>query len=133
MSKHLLLTGATGLVGQYLLRDFLEQGTPMAVVVRPSGRESAEDRVAQMLADWEGELGVTLPRPVCLEGDVTLPGMGLEAHQRDWVASHCESVLHNAASLRLFGQDRAKEPWLSNLTGTAHVLDSCRQAGLRQL
>jgi thioester reductase-like protein len=133
MSKHLLLTGATGLVGQYLLREFLSQGTPLAVMVRRSGTESAQDRVDQMLAYWEGELGVTLPRPVCLEGDVTLPGLGLGPPQREWVASHCDSVLHNAASLRLFGQDRTKDPWLSNLTGTTHVLDFCRQAGLRQL
>jgi thioester reductase-like protein len=133
MSKHFLLTGATGLVGQYLLRDFLVQETPMAVLVRRSGRESAQERVGQVLAYWEGELGRPLLRPVCLEGDVTLPGLGLAADERAWVARHCGPVLHNAASLRLFGEDRAKDPWLSNLTGTANVLDFCRQAGLREM
>ena len=133
MSKHLLLTGATGLVGQYLLRDFILQGKPMAVVVRSSERQSAQERVEEMLAFWEGELDVALPRPVCLAGDVTVPGLGLTADQRDWVEHHCDAVLHNAASLRLFGQDRSKDPWLSNLTGTANVLDFCRQAALREL
>jgi thioester reductase-like protein len=133
MSKYLLLTGATGLVGQYLLRDFLLERTPLAVVVRPSGRESARERIDQILAYWERELPMALPRPVCLEGDVTLAGLGLDAKERDWVAHNCGSVLHNAASLRLFGEDRAKDPWLSNLTGTANVLDFCRQTGLDEM
>jgi thioester reductase-like protein len=34
MSKHLLLTGCTGLLGQYLLRDLLLGGVPLAVVIR---------------------------------------------------------------------------------------------------
>jgi thioester reductase-like protein len=133
MSNHLFLTGATGLVGQYLLRDLLTQGRPMAVVVRSSGGQSAEERVDEILTFWEDQLGTSLGRPVCLEGDVTLPGLGLDTDQRRWVASHCGPVLHNAASLRLFGDDRIKDPWLSNLTGTANVLDFCRQAGLREL
>jgi thioester reductase-like protein len=133
MSKYLLLTGATGLVGQYLVRDFLLQGTPTAVVVRSSEGESARERMENVLAHWERECGLDLPRPVCLEGDITLPGLGLGADERAWVARHCGRVLHNAASLRLFGTDRTKEPWLSNLTGTAHLLDFCRETGLREL
>jgi thioester reductase-like protein len=133
MSTHLLLTGATGLVGQYLLREFLEQGMPMAVVVRSSGDASARQRVENVLAHWRSTTGVDLPRPVCLEGDITLPNLGLGAPERAWLARHCGQVIHNAASLRLFGKDQAQEPWLSNLRGTAHVLDFCRQAGLREL
>ena len=133
MSKHILLTGATGLLGQYMLRDFLLQKMPTAVVVRSSGGESAKDRVEKLLAQWEAESGGELPRPVCLDGDITLPGLGLSADDRDWAARHCGPVLHNAASLTLFGKDRHKDPWLSNLTGTANMLDFCRAAGLRDL
>jgi thioester reductase-like protein len=133
MSKHLLLTGATGLVGQYMLRDFLQDGVPTAVVVRALERESAHDRVDKVLAHWEKASGLDLARPVCLEGDITLPGLGLGAVERQWVARHCGPVVHNAASLQLFGQDRNEEPWLSNLTGTANVLDFCHETGLREL
>ena len=38
MSKYLLLTGATGLVGQYLLRDLLLEGMPVAVLIRSQGQ-----------------------------------------------------------------------------------------------
>jgi thioester reductase-like protein len=133
MSTHLLLTGATGLLGQYLLRDFLLQGRQMAVVVRPSAGESARERVDQLMARWDKELGWQLPRPVCLEGDVAAPGLGLSPADRDWIAQNCGPVLHNAASLRLFGKERDQDPWLSNLTGTTNVLELCRQAGLREL
>ena len=133
MSKHLLLTGATGLLGQYMLRDFLLQKRPTAVIVRSSGGQSAFDRIEKLVAQWEGEGALELPRPVCLDGDITVPGLGLSADDRDWAARHCGPVLHNAASLQLFGKDRQKDPWLSNLTGTANILDFCRAAGLCEM
>jgi thioester reductase-like protein len=133
MSKHLLLTGATGLVGQYLLRDFLLEGTPLAVLIRSKGKRSAHERLEQILGHWEDELGRRLPRPVCLEGDISSPGLGLRHAERRWAAQHVGPVLHNAASLNFTGKDHAKEPWLSNFSGTANVLDFCRELRLREL
>jgi thioester reductase-like protein len=133
MSRYLLLTGATGLLGRYLLRDLLLAGTPVAVLVRSRGGQCAAARAEQVLAHWETDLSRCLPRPVCLEGDITVPGLGLAAAERRWLADHCDRVLHNAASLTFYGTDRSRDPWLSNLTGTAHVLEVCREAGLRRL
>jgi thioester reductase-like protein len=133
MSNQILLTGCTGLLGQYLLRDLLLEGVPLAVLIRAKKDEPAAERLNQVVGYWEGELGRPLPRPACLEGDITLPGLGLSGRDRGWVARNCGSVLHNAASLAFVGKDRAKDPWLSNLTGTANVLDLCRHARLREL
>ncbi len=133
MSQYLLLTGSTGLVGQYLLRDLLLDGASVAVLIRSTGRESARDRLESVISHWERELSHPLPRPVCLEGDITLSGLGLTAEARRWAFQNCSSLLHNAASLTFFGKDRKADPWLSNLTGTANVLQFCRQAGIRQL
>jgi nucleoside-diphosphate-sugar epimerase len=133
MAEYVLLTGATGLVGQYLLRDLLLRETPVAVLIRASGGQSARERVEQVLTYWEQELGRSLPRPVCLEGDIATAGLGLDAKARRWVAEHRLRVLHNAASLTFLGKDRSRDPWLSNLIGTGHVLDFCRQAGVREL
>ena len=126
MLQRLLLTGATGQVGRYLVRDLLLKGQPLAVLLRPRGDQTAGDRLDGVLGYWERELGRPLPRPVCLEGDVALPGLGLDAATRRWVARHCDALLHNAASLTFVGADRDKDPWLTNLTGTAHVLDGLR-------
>src|SRR5262245_46898416 len=133
MTEYLLLTGAAGLLGQYLLRDLLLRDTPMAVLLRPRGKETARDRVEKVLGRWEGELGRPLPRPVCLAGDISQPGLGLSPGDTEWAARHRPRVLHNAASLTFFGKVRTREPWLSNYTGTAHVLDFCRAAGVREL
>ena len=62
MATHLLLTGATGQVGQYLLRDLLLKNQPVAVLIRARGKESARDRLEQILTRWEGILDVPLGR-----------------------------------------------------------------------
>jgi thioester reductase-like protein len=133
MAEYILLTGATGLVGQYLLRDLLLRESPVAVLIRSQDRDPAPERVERVKKHWERELGRPLPRPVCLEGDIVAAGLGLDDAARQWAAGHCRQVLHNAASLTFFGKDRSLDPWLSNLTGTGNVLGFCRQVGLREL
>ncbi len=127
-----LLTGATGLLGSYLLRDCLRAGHRMAVLVRPSATESGRERIDASLTRWENKTGQILPRPVILEGDLCRPDLGLTASDRRWIGGHCRAILHNAAKLTFYGTDRQREPWLSNVEGTRHVLELCRQCGIRQ-
>ncbi|MGE0607020.1 MAG: SDR family oxidoreductase [Pirellulales bacterium] len=129
MDSYILLTGATGLVGRYLVRDLLLEGERLALVIRPSERENVYERSEAILQHWERELAMELPRPVCLAGDVQQEGLGLSQADRRWVAGHCDQVIHNAASLVFNGSDRREEPWTTNLDGTRHVLELCH--GLR--
>src|SRR5262249_16995136 len=76
------------------------------------------------------QLGEPLPRPVCLEGDVTEPGLGLSDAAERWVAGHCDRLVHSAASLAFFGAEKAREPWLSNYSGTINVARFCRRSGI---
>ena len=133
MPTHLLLTGATGLLGRYLLRDLLARGVPVAALVRPRGAEPAATRLEEVVAEQERLAGLSLPRPICLEGDVTAPGLGLSAGDADWAATHCGRVLHSAASLVFRGSDRERDPWLTNLAGTRNVLAFCRDSGIGEL
>src|SRR5437870_3742094 len=96
---HILLTGATGLVGQYLVRDLLLAGKSLAVLIRAQEKTSAPRRLEKIMAHWDRKLGRRLPRPVCLEGEITSSGLGLSAEARRWVAKNCQAMLHNAASL----------------------------------
>ena len=130
---HLLMTGATGLLGSYLVRDLLLDGQPLAVVVRRSRRESPEARVERLVARWEHELGKRLPRPRVFAGDLTRPRCGLADADLDWIGRHCSGLLHTAASLAFRGSDRASEPWLSNVTGVANMLAVVRAADLEHL
>ena len=62
-----LITGATELLGRYLLRDLLLRDESVVVLVRPTRRESAEHRVDAMLAYWEDRWKRNLPRPVVFQ------------------------------------------------------------------
>jgi thioester reductase-like protein len=129
----LLVTGVTGLLGSYVVRDLLLDGRDLAVVARGDRKRSAADRIEALIRSWEQTLGRPLRRPVVLEGDLCRPRCGLDAAAIDWIGDHCDEVLHNAASLTFRGTDRACEPWRTNVGGTRHVLDLCRDAGVRHL
>lgn len=127
-----LLTGATGLLGTYLLRDILRAGRQVAVVVRPGRMETARQRIETILAAWEQGLGRVLPRVPVLEGDICAPRLGLDSAGLDWVAGHCDSVIHNAASLSFEADEKTGEPHRSNVEGTRNVLELCQLTGIRK-
>ena len=133
MSHYVLLTGATGLVGRYLIRDLLRRGHRLAVVVRSTKKETAEERIESILQMWDGQLGRLLPRPVCLEGDVNQPGLGLSASDRAWVGENCRTAIHNAAVLTFHGKGPEDDPWRTNLGGTRNTLDTCCDLGILDL
>jgi thioester reductase-like protein len=115
-----------------LLRDCLFADRHMVVLARPSKSESARQRVETLLRQWEISLGVSLPRPVVLEGDLGEVDLGLDNRTLDWIRRHCTSVIHNAASLVFRGDEPDGEPFLSNVEGTRRMLELCRATGIRQ-
>jgi thioester reductase-like protein len=131
-TPYTLLTGATGLVGSLLTRDLLDQGTRLAVLVRSTPGVTATERVETTLQMWERRFGRPIRRPICLEGDVNLPDLGLSADSLRWLARHCHRVIHAAAVLRFVGANRQQEPWKTNLEGTRRTLALCRKLGVRE-
>ena len=129
--KYTLFTGATGLLGAYLLRDGMVAGEHYAVIARSSLMETARSRIETMLARFEMEWQRSLPRPVVLEGDLSKPELGLSSEDVRWVRSHCDQVLHNAASLIFYRDGETNEPYRSNVDGTRHVLALAEQANIR--
>ena len=122
MKRYTLLTGATGLLGRYLMRDLLLKQQRLVVLVRPTEKQQARERVEQILQYFEAELGHRLSRPVILAGDVCQPNLGLTSKQIRWVNDFCSQVIHSAAILNFHGSDRQQEPWRTNLGGTKNVL-----------
>jgi thioester reductase-like protein len=126
-----LITGATGLLGSYLLRDFLLREESIAVLVRPSRWETAEQRIDALLAHWEESWRRTFTRPVVLSGDIRQPLLGLDRGDRVWLGRNADRILHSAASLTFHEENG--EPWASNVQGTQNVLELCRDIGVRLL
>src|SRR5258708_3729445 len=129
---YVFLTGATGLLGRYLIKDLSLAGVPLVLLVRPSRRATAQQRVENVMCYWDKALGRSLPRHVVLEGDISEPDRGLDAGGRRGVAENGESMLKNEDSLTSKSTGPASEPWRSNVAGTRHVLELCRNAQIRQ-
>lgn len=128
---YILLTGGTGLLGAYLVRDLLRAGFHLALVTRPSRLATPRQRVEEVMTRWEKQAGHSLPRPVIFEGDLARPALGLDRPARDWIKKHCDLFLHNGASVN-FARDRHGDPWRTNVDGVEHVLEFCREARIRE-
>jgi nucleoside-diphosphate-sugar epimerase len=122
-----LITGTTGLLGQYLLCESLEKRESTAVLARGQRGVSAAERVDRIVSLWEKRLGILLQRPVVLEGDLRFEGLQLSSADAEWFCHNVTSVLHNAASVR-FQESPAGEPMKSNVDGTRNLLQLCRNS-----
>jgi thioester reductase-like protein len=131
-AQGLLLTGATGFLGRFLLRDLLAAGRRVIVLARDTPSTPARERVAELVAFARDSLGVHLPEPTVLTGDLTAPGLGLSAADRCWLGRRCHAVLHAAARVE-FRRSADGEPWRTNVEGTQHLLDLCAELGLTEM
>jgi nucleoside-diphosphate-sugar epimerase len=128
----ILLTGATGFLGRYLLRNLLASGRRVAVLAREAGSVTAAERVHELVASWSDQLRARLAPAAVLTGDVRAPGLGLQAADRSWLARHCRSVLHAAADVAL-RRAPGRDPWATNVGGTEHVLALCAARGIQEV
>jgi thioester reductase-like protein len=129
--RGVLLTGATGLLGQYLLHDLLLRGCPVAVLVRDSRQGRAVQRIGEILALWNERRRRKLPTPLILAGELGSDGLSLTVAERRWLGRHCRAVIHAAASLS-FRETPEGEPWRTNVAGTKSLLKLCQRMGISE-
>lgn len=111
--RRLFITGATGLVGEGVLRQMLRNDPALEAfaLVR-------DDLRWRLVA---GRLGPLASRVIPVRGDTTLPGMGLETSVRQRVERETRIVVHAAADTsfsRPLNQAR-----VVNTVGTSHVAE----------
>ncbi|MDR0521714.1 MAG: SDR family oxidoreductase [Planctomycetaceae bacterium] len=128
--RFVVLTGATGLLGSYILHNLLKKGQKVAVIVRAGKKETAEHRIMKILDHWKKESGKAVPMPLVFSGDI-LDGTAFERISQQ-LKNRCRSVIHCAASLTFYGAFGG-EPWLSNIEGTKRVLEFCREVNNREM
>jgi len=129
--RYTLLTGSTGFLGRYLLKDMLLAELPVAVLVRGTKRETARQRLESVMTHWEQQLERSLPRPMILEGDVRQAGCGLSLAGFSWLKQHCDTIVHSAASMKFHADDAQGEPFVTNVVGTTNLLAVCQGSGIR--
>lgn len=112
-AQTILITGATGLIGRSVLARMIADGQVRHafVLVRDAARWNA---TAASLPE-----GSRIVTPVT--GDITLPGLGLDAATRDRIGRTVTAVIHLAADTS-FSQT-LEHARAINTRGTAHILD----------
>lgn len=126
----IFMTGATGFLGRYLVRDLMQQGRTVAVLSRASKDETAQQRLDVLLEEMGVAGDSSLPQPVCLEGSLDQPKLGLTEESLTWVRENCTEILHNAASLTFDTDVRTNEPKRTNLEGTQNLIDLAAATGI---
>jgi L-aminoadipate-semialdehyde dehydrogenase len=128
------LTGATGFLGSYLIRDLLTRKAPQASViahVRALDKESAFKRVQQTCQAYGVWDDAWTSRISCVTGSLGHPKLGLS--EEDWktVSSTADVVIHNGAQVHWvypYSNLRA-----ANVQGTLDILALCAEGKPKKL
>jgi thioester reductase-like protein len=146
--KHLMIVGVTGFIGKVWLVDLLEkipQIRKITLLVRRNRTTSAQRRFEKIveesptfdgLHDIHGEnLAAFLQEKVeVVEGDVSVPGLGLDENTQARLARSVDLVA-NSAGLTDFNPD-LRDALASNVDSTLHLLGflrKCEHAALMHL
>ena len=121
-----VVTGATGFLGQVLVRTLLERGESVVVLVR-GDPVTARQRACELFPDLRRKYG---ERFAVLAGDVTLPGLGIQDLPFGELAEGKFTLWHLAANLSFKKSD--KEPVMrTNVYGTRNVVQFANRYAAR--
>ncbi len=117
----IFLTGATGFLGAFLLRELLEQTqADIYCLVRSSDNESARARLEKNLESygiWNQDFS---SRIIPILGDLSQPQLGLSPEKFQIMAAQIDAIYHSAALLNyVYPYERFKP---INVLGTQEVL-----------
>jgi thioester reductase-like protein len=127
------ITGSTGLLGVNIVRELLH--TTSAKIVLLMRKVTVEKRTGLFrdLLAFNGDQPLDLfsfQRIEFVEGDVTLPDLGIEPAVRDRLTAEVDIIYHSAAVITLSGAET--ETQSANVSGTRNVLNfamACKERG----
>lgn len=98
--KRILLTGATGFVGRFLLSELLKQtDATIYCLVRGSSRDDAMRRLRSAVSKWDIDCDPFDDRVIAVPGDLRAAGLGIESVTYDDLAQKIDSIYHCATSM----------------------------------
>lgn len=128
--EHVLLTGATGFVGAFLLHELLQESSAhVHCLVRASSSIHGLERVRQNLASyglWDSSIE---ERIIPIPGDLEQPLLGLDEVTFNRLASHIDVIFHNGAMVNFVYPYMEHKP--ANVLGTQEVLRLAARSRLK--
>jgi thioester reductase-like protein len=129
--KVALLTGATGFVGAFLLRELMDHMDVVYCLVRASSADAGMGRIKENLIHYsvvkEEEWPSFASKIIPMLGDLGQRNLGLGAAKFEQIAHHVDIVYHNGAMVNMsFGYGTLKAP---NVGGTLECLRLATLAG----
>lgn len=99
-SREILLTGATGFVGAFLLAELVRQTqADVHCLVRASGKAEAQQRLQANLERYHLWDPQQAGRIRAMAGDLEQPGFGLPSSDYEALAGRVEQIFHSAAQI----------------------------------
>lgn len=115
-----LLTGATGFFGAFLLKELLRTQARVHCLVRSSGREDALDRIRSAMTKYGIWNQADAARIQPLAGDLTHPQLGLSEAEYQSIANAVGAIYHCAALVNFVYPYSRLKP--INVEGTKNVM-----------
>jgi thioester reductase-like protein len=132
MQKMILLTGASGFVGSNLLTRFVEDGFDVVCLLRANNGMEPYQRlraVLETVSSLPGNVQDIMTRVRIVEGDITLPNLGLPEKEYGILKSLVSHVFHCAADTG-FTPDISAAQRNCNVVGTENMVrfaEECEQ------
>jgi myxalamid-type nonribosomal peptide synthetase MxaA len=97
---HVLLTGATGFLGAFLLHELLQQSSAtIYCLIRATNFESGQQKLHQTLNAYGLEVDRHSFRIIPIIGDLSQPRLGLSTAQFNTLADQIDVIYHNGATV----------------------------------
>ncbi|MEC3956839.1 amino acid adenylation domain-containing protein [Nocardia sp. CDC153] len=116
-----LLTGATGFLGVFLLRELLERtSSTVYCLTRATDEPHARQRISDAAASFRVDLSGYADRIVAVPGDLARPRLGLTSERFAELAERIDAIYHNGAHVNHLEPYARMRP--ANVEGTREVL-----------
>lgn len=117
-----LLTGATGFLGPFLLAELLRRtDAEVYCLVRAGSEDAARERLRQAAARFGVPIAPDDPRIVPVPGDLAAPGLGVAPRWRARLAERADTIVHAGAQVHHLSPYRRLAP--ANVDSTRALIE----------
>lgn len=129
--RSIVLTGATGFLGAFLLRELLDATAARVLcLVRADSAPAGVERVVDALRGY-GLSGDLLGRVEAVPADLSSPRLGLSPADYERLAGEADAVVHNGAAVHWLATYDDLEQ--ANVAGTQRVLELAAEGRTKAL